>query len=222
MIVVITTCYKYKSIWPISITLLKKYWPDCPYEIIFLTDSKDDKDYSFNFHCIGKDLGWSSNLKEFLKKTKSTKIFLAVEDLLLKDKVNTDLFLKAQEYIDKYNLGSVRLEPYHRQTKYGLLDWIDIDFGIINPNDSYSITGQPTIWDKDTLLSLLIDGENPWQFEIDGSKRANKISKKLISLKEGKERPYPYIYGLKRGVYTSEALDFIKKENLSAFVQEIK
>ena len=41
------------------------------------------------------------------------------------------------------------------------------------PHSPYQTSLQPTIWERDQFLSLLADGENPWEFEIIGSRRAS-------------------------------------------------
>jgi len=219
IVVVTTSCYKYNHIWPIYFRLFKKYWPDCPYNFMLLTDVGKYED--IQVFSTGKDFGWASNLKKLLENVKEEKVILLVEDLLLCNYVNTKMVMQASHYLDKYSLGVVRLEPYHKQTKFGLKDWeIDENYGVINKYDNYSVSIQPSVWRKSTLMQLLLNGETAWDVEIKGSLRCYSIVESFISLKPGKEKIVPYIYGLKRGIYLAPAIELITKEGLAEFLNK--
>ena len=47
-------------------------------------------------------------------------------------------------------------------------------FGEIRPTTGYRTAVIPSFWKKDTLLDLLKDDENAWQFEVHGSKRSER------------------------------------------------
>ena len=44
----------------------------------------------------------------------------------------------------------------------------------------YSVSLQPSIWQKEFLLEILQKGENIWQTEIEGSKRIWESNKRII------------------------------------------
>lgn len=213
-IVIITSCFKYSHIWPYFFKLFEKYWSSCPYKSFLVTDKGDYKDISSIK--IGKDLGWASNLKIGISKIKYNfeAIILLLEDYLLSAPVDEKGVLKSCEYLFKYDLGHVRMRPYHTKSKFGLSNWkFDNNYGIIRKDDNYCISIQPSVWKKQTLLKILIDGESAWDTEIKGSKRCIKtVSEDFISLKENQPHIFPYVNGMSVGKYGKNFKDFIIKE----------
>ena len=49
-------------------------------------------------------------------------------------------------------------------------------YGEIAPNEKWRVSTQAAIWNKEILLKILKSNESPWDFEMNGTRRANKYS----------------------------------------------
>lgn len=206
--VLVSSCYKYREFWNPFFYFFKKTWPDCPYSIYLGTDIGLHP--SVKTISVGHDKGWASNTKLILKSIKEQYVILLLEDYLLGGAINT---AKIQEYINhmkQYNIGYLRLFPCPGPNRF----WpYHKEFGIINKGERYRVSLQPSIWNKNTLLSLLKDGENIWEMEIHGSIRSNFLSEPFLSKWRG-EGIFGYIMGARKGNWTKEAFELCKKEGL--------
>jgi hypothetical protein len=209
-IVLMMTCKRYKQVWKPFITLFKRYWPDCPYKFIMGTDVG-----SYNgveVIEVGKDLGWSDNCIYVLKQLNAERIILFFEDFLPIKKFDTDKIRRLVRHSFDYNVGCLRLAPCPGPTA----SWHGTEsLGVLQPNDQYRLSLQTAIWDRSLLLELLRPGENGWQTEVIGTKRASKRNEPFLSVWRG-QSPTPYIItAVVKSVWLDSALEFLKEENIS-------
>jgi len=208
-VVLMITCKRYEQVWEPFITLFKRYWPDCPYRFIMGTDvgSYDEVEVI----SIGKDLGWSDNCIYLLNQIKADRIILFFEDFLPTEKFNTDRIRRLVRHSYDYNVGCLRLAPCPGPSAA----WHGTEsLGTLQPQDPYRFSLQTAIWDRSLLLKLLRPGENGWQTEAHGTKRARVRSEPFLSVWRG-QTPIPYIItAVVKGVWLDAALDILKKENI--------
>lgn len=208
--VVMITCEKFQQAWDPFFTLFEKYWPDCPYKVYMITDFGE---HPFpNMITIGKDMGFSSNLKYGLSNIPEEYIIYFQEDYFFMNVFNTEKIREYVEYMKNNDVGCVRLAPCPDPTAPSEKE----DLGALQPGDDYRISTQTAIWNKKLLDSLLFDGETGGDFEIKGSKRVNKMSVKMLSTYRDLPNPVIsyYITGIVRGTWQDGALELLKKEKI--------
>jgi len=59
------------------------------------------------------------------------------------------------------------------------------DIGFIAKGAAYRTSLQVAFWDRQVLLDLLEENESAWDFEINGSRRSDRISEPFLSVCEG-------------------------------------
>ena len=101
-----------------------------------------------------------------------------MDDYILKEIVNTDK-VKRAESLCVGDIGCVRLYAHDRDSQF-LVDTKIGGFKEYPLDKPYSVSLQASIWQKEFFLEILQNGENPWQTEIEGSKRVYKSRKKVI------------------------------------------
>lgn len=208
--VVMITCEKFHQAWDPFFILFKKYWSDCPYKIYMITDFGA---HSFpNMITIGKDMGFSSNLKYGLNKILEEYVIYFQEDYFFMNTFNTEKIKEYIDYMKKNDIGCVRLAPCPGPTAPSEKE----DLGVLQPGDDYRVSTQTAIWNKKLLGGLLFDGETGGDFEIKGSKRINEIPVKMLSTYRDLPNPVIsyYITGIVRGVWQDGALELLQKENI--------
>lgn len=208
--VIMITCQKFKQLWGPFFILLDKYWSDCYYKKYMITDF-GGYDGVENIE-LKKDYGFSSNLIYAFDKIKENKIIYFQEDYLATGPFNNKRIKNYDNYMNDKNIGCLRLVPCP-----GPSQEYDEEktLGILRKGDAYRVSTQTAIWKKETLLSILKHGESGQQFETLGTKRSEDLSEQFLSVFRG-ESPTPYyITAIVRGVWQEEAIELLKKENIS-------
>jgi hypothetical protein len=165
---------KYKSLWNLHFDFLNKYWADCPYPVYLGTNSlKFDKINTLvtTDNC----LSWSSRLLEWLNQIETEYVLLTLDDFIIRRRVINSEINSCLDFIISQNIDCLRLVarplPFDRDNEKRL-------FGRYDKRMPYILSFQASIWKKTTLLSLIVEGESTWEFEIYGSSRA-KLQEKL-------------------------------------------
>lgn len=95
--------------------------------------------------------GWSKYVVGFLEYLTDDKVIFALDDYLLADYI--DIF--------KYSIAESKLKG----------DIVSVKLCQSTPeeHEEYPVTTQYTIWNRESLISILSRVKTPWEFEIDGS-----------------------------------------------------
>lgn len=91
--IIIYSCWRNRDMWDIFSALFRKYWSDCPYPILLVTDEYQqmDKQYVFT-QVIQKNDTWAKMIKEAIQQAKTPYVSLWMDDYLLCDTVqNSDI-----------------------------------------------------------------------------------------------------------------------------------
>ena len=134
--------------------------------------------YGLNFHHHKKDFffnkqilysnryEWSISLIDWLSNIKSEYILLLLDDQIIK-RISPNKIIKI---VNDMNSNDIK----YAQISYGthiIRRFLNknIIFKSKVVNSKYSINLQPSIWEKNFLINLLIKSETPWDFEIKSS-----------------------------------------------------
>jgi len=192
IVLIVTSCDKYKSLQEPFFKIFKKYWPDCPFEVrLILLNSGN----------------WAREIKEALEKIEAPYFFRMSDDSLLSEKVDTEKILELFEIVKKENICFLGLSLFPRY---------DIDFPqfknypdlIEINNDPYRVNLRPGIWNKEVFVKILKDGETMWEMEIEGTKRSGEFKPFVVV----KKPVLNFIESSADGKITKEAVEHLKKE----------
>lgn len=197
--ILIISCDKYSDLWESSIKMFDKFWPDCSYDKYLLTNLKKPEYYGFQVLNIGEDKTWSYGLKEGLKilQNKYTYVFTMVEDYFFIETINNhhinDMFSSIiEKQYDFLSLFKLPSNLFNEHKHYGRLE----------NNIPYRHSVGFTLWKIKTLLDILVDAENAWEFEKYGVVRSfnypnfygSYYNYKVCNLViKGKLEPFEYI-----------------------------
>lgn len=167
---VILSCDNYSDLWPIFFKQFEENWSDCPYDKYISTNFLNADSQSFKGIKIGKDNSWSDGVIKTLNtlKGKYEYALITLEDLMLVEKVNTDIFnIIVSEFFKSdgnYLKFISKPKPTNKFNSY---------FGEIKPGSLYRPTCVYALWKIETLLELLREEENAWEFERFGAVRSD-------------------------------------------------
>ena len=166
----IPSCDNYSDTWDILSESYKKFWPDCPYNIYIITNSNKKVPDNFIAINVGHDIDWSSNCISALKTIQEKNVLMNIDDLILNAKIDRAVIWKYFDTFQKDKLNYLKLLNISGQKDEGKL----IEMSEKAPYRTSTIF---SLWNKQTLIDILKPGENPWQFEVNGTDRSQKYNK---------------------------------------------
>jgi len=217
--IIVQTCDKYSDVWEAFYKLLFKYWSDCPFQIYHVSEFKK-ADYKGVITINTGNLAWSAMLKFALDKISSPFVLLLQEDYLLIKKADSSVFHDYLKILENEKPAYLRIFPVPGP------DQVYKNFkniGLVSFDAPYSISTQAAIWNKNDLINFLVPQENPWEFENNGSQRAHRLKKPILSVKTQagikiqEQGDYAYTYlctAVFKGRWMKEADILAKKEDL--------
>jgi len=171
--VVVGTLDLYKDVWPPLCHGLKKYWPDCPWPIVFITNRA--RPPAFSAARVGKDKNWTDRIGRGLRQIKSPVILWLTGDNWITAPPDSDALSDFADYVRSKRAAHVRLYPgWDHDTADGSFS-DDPRLMVLSKRAPYRCSLKPAFWRRSVLLGLLEKGEEPWDFERKASKRSRRL-----------------------------------------------
>lgn len=206
--ILVNSCDKYSDVWDIFFYLFFKYWEDCPWPIYLGSNFKQYQHPRVININVGKDISWADSTKKMLEKIPSGNILFFLDDFFIFWKVDTKKVKDIYETFIKLDANYLRLrnKPLSNVVVSQFPDIVELP-----KNMNYRLSLDIAFWKKNIFLELLKEGENPWQMEIEGSKRSAKYDKFYATKDWVIERRN----GLEAGKWLRYNLELLKKEGLN-------
>jgi hypothetical protein len=207
--VICVTCDLYSKLIPGFCSFMKEGWPERPWdlEIVAGTEQPWFEGLPYSFWYYGPDKLWASNMLAYLRHTKAQIIVLLLDDYYLLEPVNNGLMVElvAMMQADE-SIGYINIRSWSDDLLDGIKweDWQKIaDRPLVGEYDKatagYLLSLQPGIWRTDFLANLLVEGENHWVTETEGTKRARRSDKRMLGVIQ--PFPIPYLNVTRYGSY---------------------
>jgi hypothetical protein len=200
--VLVLSCDKYSDLWSPFFYCIHKFWKDCPYPMYLGSNTVHFNDGIIKTLLSGPDRDWSSSLLAILKQISTPYVFLWIDDLFPADFIDSEDFIKTINFMKKHKAKHVHVGSQPKPDKV-------IENGVFGVYES----GAPYraivfgFWDVEYLKSLLLSGENPWNFEIMGSYRSAYADGFYCSIKNF----IPRIHVVEKGKYFRDAYEYCKQ-----------
>lgn len=172
--ILINSCDKYEDILDTFFTLLHRFWPDNPFDIVLSTESLEYKSEYFkirNIHPKNRDCSWTERIEDTLNQIKSNYVLLMLDDLLLYDYVQTDKVLENLRALKENDrIVNFTYWPILNDTEESVYP----GFKKRKPVAKYKIAAILGLWNKKHFLKY-VQGykENIWEFEPNATIRSN-------------------------------------------------
>lgn len=171
--VLVSSCDAYADLWLPYFTLFERHWSSCPWPCYLMSNEKDFVHPALNGVLKTSKTGsWSDNMQEALQKIEAPYLLFTLEDFFLQAKVNSIKIEKALHFAQSHQAHCVRLVP-NPGPQQALEN--ESSFGILVPGAAYRVSTQAAIWRRESLLTLLKEGESIWEFELNGTKRSESL-----------------------------------------------
>ena len=165
--VLVASCDRYADLLAKFSVLWRKYWPDCPYETVLVTETAPSGRDGLCFNRViacGGGGNWCGRLVHALEQLSSPYVLLLCDDYFLESPVDTGLFQKRLEQAQSFDAANLRLIPNPRPShpyENGLWEY--------RKQTAYCIATQAGIWNREFLLDLAKGKASIWEFERYGS-----------------------------------------------------
>jgi len=166
--IVMPSCDRYSSLWPISLAALERYWPGRPRATYLIANRLVYQHPGVTQVLVGDDVSWSDNLKRALDSVAEEYVFLALDDLVMLPGTNAPRVNELLAQAVREGWDYLRMNPLPPPTKAG-----PDGLGRVLPGEAYRAGTVWSLWRKSVLQAVLLEGENPWQFEKIGSTRTD-------------------------------------------------
>lgn len=210
--ILVYSCWKNSDMWGIFLQLLNKYWADCLYQVILLTDKLEDvKDKWKGFdEIVVLDSTWKEMIYAGMNVADTEYVMLWMDDYLLCDYVKNEDIDSYVEVARKYKAANVRL---HELTFTSAKTFAkDRDLRYCKPGTAYSISTQVGIWNVKLLKVYMADYESPWDFERRGSLEIKDYKHPILA---PKQYVFPYEEGVRRGKWMDNGVRLCRRNNIS-------
>ena len=183
-----STSNNYLHLIPIFTYLFNKFWGK-DYEVTILGYNKPSTPLPDNFNFISLNGGdqqspsdYARHLREFFLQIKDEYFIYTMEDTFFKAPVNFEVLEDLKSLCTpEHNIGRIDLTEgmsFRATTPYLKINNTQI---IENLQDvRFRITCQMSIWNKEYMLKYLLDGFNPWDFEVKGSELAKNDGYRIL------------------------------------------
>jgi hypothetical protein len=211
--ILVPSCYAYRDAWNPFMAFLDKYWPQRKYKVILSTDfCYDEKNWKGDFIVQQNyDHGWCENLKRAVKFLRQYKLFLMLqEDFFLSSEPDEEFIKMAVNLmLQDSSVGCFRLYPCPGSD----VEIGQARYGLVSKKAPYQVSCQAAIWNPVYLTRLLELGPGPRDFEILGSRYAQRNSTVTLAVKR-EPRPWPleyYCTAIVSGSWQKDVVEVCKK-----------
>lgn len=208
--VLVNSCDRYRDLWPVFAELWRKYWPDCPFETVLMTESETETE-GVEKAVFGRVLAcgrecWSKMIAKALKEIDTPYVMMLCDDYLLADKVDTARIMKRLEEMKRHQALNLRLIPNPKGGKrFGETDLMEYE-----KNTAYCVATQAGFWDKEFLAELAGKVKSIWEFERYGS-FAVKGERPLLHTAT---KEFPFVDAVHKGYWEKFGKALVEKEGI--------
>lgn len=167
----VLSCDPYSDIWDCYGQLFQRFWPDCPYDYYMASNHKSFDKYGFTPILLGDDISWSHGLLTLINVLGSKGYeyaMIAFDDLLIVKKVDTSFVASAINMFVEEKGQCLRFNAQRCSRCYKHNEI----YGRLGEKVPYRVVLGFTLWNLQSLKSLVVEGESAWQFEKNATERS--------------------------------------------------
>ncbi|MGH7785719.1 MAG: hypothetical protein ACRERC_02575 [Candidatus Binatia bacterium] len=209
--VLVISCDAYRDLWRPFFELFWRHWPDCPYPVHLGSELHTHSDARVRRLDVGAQPDWSAACARMLARIEAPTTLVMLEDYLLYDRVDTASVEGLAAYLRTHDAACVRLFPCPGPDA-PCADHPQV--GVLRPGAPFRLSLQAALWNTRVLRGLLSPGEDPWQFETNGSARTADVPQPFFSVQRA-HRPMRYFCtGVRRGLWLRDAVSLCRAQGV--------
>ena len=194
--VLVASCDKYADLLGPFSVLWRKFWPDCPFEVVLVTENEplSARDSCFDrVVACGAGGNWCSRLVQTLDTIATPYVLMLCDDYYLESPVDTQLVLSRLDQARTFDAVNLRLIPNPKPSRAfrdGLMEY--------RKQTAYCISTLAGIWNREFLRGLADGRSSIWEFERYGSFAVGGESRPLLVTPV---REFPFVDAVHKGCW---------------------
>ena len=204
--VVVMSCDSHADIAEVFIGMFRRFWPDCPFEVVLVAETNGDISGFDRVECPGR-IGWGDRLAAVLGRLPSEYVLLLCDDYLLSAKIDSELMLGRLADAVKHDVMNLRLAVCASCVRY-LVSHGDSGLMEYPKSALYCVATQPGYWNRESLLRIAGRTGDAWDFERTGSCIAADDRRPVLVTAKCE---FPYVDSVRRGLWYRPAVRFCSK-----------
>lgn len=166
----VVSCDPYADLWPPFFSLLKRYWPDCPFDVALGAGPAAIAPEGVLMLRSDGGRDWSRCTMEYLDALPHPYVLVVLDDFFFRRRVATADILRCLAFLKASQGVQLRLVPRPKPTTYIKGEPL---IGACEQGSPYRLSTQAAIWNRQQLRALLRVNESIWEFEHNGNLRAD-------------------------------------------------
>lgn len=218
--VLVTSCDAYRDLDGPFIALWRRFWPDCPFEVVLLTESEHPREGEFGgafdrVISVGKGKSWSETVVEALGRIDTPYVILQMNDYIPDKPVDTALALSLLEAAKREDALLLRMVPRPPATgkKFSSAAAPGVKMRLFPKNSAYAASCQPGFWNASFLAETARRTKSAWEFERYGSYMFDESDPRPVLMTE--EQTVPGVDTLHKGYWTREGAGLLQREGIA-------
>lgn len=207
--VLVCSCDKYADLLGPFSKLWRKFWPDCPFEVVLVTETAPTTpDLCFDrvVACGKGDTNWASRLECALDGVSTPWVLMLCDDYYLEAPVDTPKMLSRLEEAKFRNAANLRLIP---NPPRGLP--VSDDLMEYRKNTAYCVATQAGFWQRDFLARLAVGKSSIWEFERHGSFEVADEPRPILATRK---REFPFVDAVHKGCWETFGVDVCRRNGV--------
>lgn len=207
--VLVASCDAYLDVVGPHVALRRKFWPDCPFETVLVTETLPAAGFD-RVVLTGKGKCWCEMLVEALDRIATPYVLLMMDDYFLVRPVDTAQFLRRLEQAKAFDAANLRLNP-NPPGRMPFGSGEDRLFAFPK-NVAYCVTCQAGIWNRGYLRGLAVRNRSAWEFERLGSFMLAGETRPLLVTPT---REFPFVDAVHKGYWEPWGVRALKENGIA-------
>lgn len=219
--ILLCSCDSYEDTWEPFFKLLKKYWANCPFEILLNTETKSYTYEGLNIRClqkfINKNVPYGERMIAHLEEIHTPYTLVLMDDFFIRKPVDEEAIRQVIKWLDndpravvfsfqaikdELNKPSEKYEGYNLRPIYG----------------EYKFNFQAAVWKTGYLLKNWKKHETPWEWETVANFRSFTKKYDFYAIQNDNNSPIDYGFrnsgmGIFRGKWVLDTVNNLFREN---------
>ena len=211
--VVVCSCDAYADLLPAFSRLWRRFWADCPFEVVLVTESAPTGLECFDrVIACGKGGSWCSRLVESLRQVATPAVLLLCDDYFLESPVDTELVLRRLSQLLSSGAANLRMIPNPKPVRANSEPSSAVD-GLLEyrPFTAYRVATQAGLWDRAFLAALAAGKSSIWEFERYGSFDPAASARRML-VTPSKE--FPFVDAVHKGHWETWGLEVCRANGI--------
>jgi len=208
--ILVASCDKYADLLVPFVQLFKKYWPDCPFELMLVTETDPQVNGFDRVLACGKGLNWAERERRALKEIATPYVMMLCDDYYLSEPVDMALVMKRFEQMKRFNAVNLRMIPNPKPTKANSKPFAE-DLLEYRKNTAYCIATQAGFWELGFLRKLAEGKTSIWDFERYGSFEVGDEKRPLLVTPT---KEFPFLDAVHKGYWETWGVQCLKDNGI--------